>query len=380
MLKFLVSWLRWRARRARKSAFMPGGMRTLVAIELTRLGDFVTVLPALRGLRGSFPSARIHVVTSEAHAPLLALCGAGIDVIRVRKPNSLFGFLGALRKVRAISPDLVCSMGPSNRNAALALASGAPFIVGYLNGTDSLTPFLGVTPVECIGFSGGANVTFTSENIQDRPWKVLQSIGLRTPHHPFAGIPRWKPDDGRVLRLRSLGLNSHYVILHPFSGWEFRSWPLERFRSLAGRILQDLPHDVIFLCREDESDQLKPVQDAFTGRNRVLCFPSSDIADSAAMIYGADLFIGNDSGPLHLAALLGVPVVGLFGPALPEHTAPYAARSVFIYHRVACSPCTQTRCSVPGDSCMKRVTVEEVYDAASGLLARARADSVASHG
>lgn len=98
------------------------------------------------------------------------------------------------------------------------------------------------------------------------------------------------------------------------------------------------------------------------------------------MIQRADLFIGNDSGPLHLAALLGVPVVGLFGPATPEHTAPYAARGVFVYRKVPCSPCSQTLCTMPANSCMNRITVEEVYDAASGLLAQTRTDTVASHG
>ncbi len=380
MLKFLVSWLRWRARRAGKSTFLPAGVRTLVAVELTRLGDFVTILPSLRALRSSFPAARICVVTSEAHAPLLELCEPGIDVISIRKPKTIGGFLSALRAVREMSPDLVCSMGPANRNAALALASGAPFIVGYLNGTDSLTPFLGVTPVESIGFSGGTNVAFAGENIQDRPWKVLQSIGVRIPRDPLVNFPRWKPDDRRAALHRSLGLKRRYVVMHPFSGWEFRSWPLSQFRSLAGEILGQLPYDVVFLCSDREADQLEPLQNAFRGTERVVFVPSSDILDSAALIQQADLFIGNDSGPLHLAALLGVPVVGLFGPALPGHTAPYAARGVFIYRKVSCSPCTQTHCIMPGNSCMNRITVEEVYDAANGLLGEARAYTVASHG
>jgi ADP-heptose:LPS heptosyltransferase len=380
MLKFLVSWLRWRARRARKSAFLPAGVRTLVAVELTRLGDFVTIMPSLRALRGRFPAARICVVTSDAHAPLLSLCEAEIEVITVRKPKTLFAFLGALRVVRGLSPDLVCSMGPANRNAALALASGAPFIVGYLNGTDSLTPFLGVTPVESIGFSGGTNHAFAGENIQDRPWKVLQSLGVSIPRDPLANFPRWKPDERRLARHRSLGLKGQYVVIHPFSGWEFRSWPLTQFRSLAMKILGQLPSDVVFLCSDREADQLQSLRNAFKENERVVFVASADILDSAALIQRAGLFIGNDSGPLHLAALLGVPLVGLYGPALPGHTAPYAARGAFIYRKVTCSPCTQTHCIMPANSCMNRITVEEVFDAANGLLGEARAYTVASHG
>jgi ADP-heptose:LPS heptosyltransferase len=381
MLKVLVSWLRWRARRSQKSTFLPSGVRTLVAVELTRLGDFVTILPPLRALRKSFPAARIFVVTAEDHAPLLALCEEELHVISVRKPSSLIGFLRALRAVRATTPDLVCSMGPANRNAALALASGATFIVGYLNGTDSLTPFLGVTPVESIGFNGGGNVTFTSENIQDRPWKVFQSIGLNAPRDPLINFPRWNPDAARMARLLPLGLKRHYVVIHPFSGWEYRSWPLAQFRSLGEILLHRLPFDLVFICsgREDEV-MMKPLRIAFSGNERVVFAPSNDIMDSAAITRHAELFIGNDSGPLHLAALLGVPVLGLYGPAPPERTAPYSGRGMFLYRKVSCSPCTQTVCSMPENSCMNRITVEDVYDVASGLLGRFRADSVASHG
>lgn len=380
MLKILVSWLRWKGRRSGTTTFLPSGVHTIVAVELTRLGDFITILPAVRALRRNFPAARMYVVTTEAYAPLLELCDADIDVIRVRRSNSLPGFLRALRIVRKIQPSLVCSMGPSNRNAALALASGAPFIVGYLNGTDSLTPFLGITPVESIGFNGRANVTFTSENIQDRPWKVLQSIGLNIPRDPLLGFPPWKPDERRLAAIRSPGSNNRFIVMHPFSGWKYRSWPAGRFRILTERILRDLPQNVVFLCGEEEKVRLTYLREAFSGNARVSFFPSGDILDSAALIWSADLFIGNDSGPLHLASLLGVPAVGLFGPALPEHTAPFAARGRFLYGEVPCSPCTQTRCTMPSDSCMNRITVDDVYDAASELLGGSRTDTVAAHG
>jgi ADP-heptose:LPS heptosyltransferase len=168
--------------------------------------------------------------------------------------------------------------------------------------------------------------------------------------------------------------------MHPFSGWEFRSWPLSRFRSLAERMLGQFPSGVVFLCSDLEASRLKPLRDAFRGAERMVFAPSSDILDSAAVIQQADLFVGNDSGPLHLAALLGVPVVGLFGPALPGQTAPCAARGVFIYEKISCSPCTQTRCIIPASSCMSRITVEEVFDAANRLLGEARAYKVASDG
>jgi heptosyltransferase-2 len=119
---------------------------------------------------------------------------------------------------------------------------------------------------------------------------------------------------------------------------------------------------------------------AFRGEPRVRFFPSADILKTAALLRDADLFIGNDSGPLHLAALLEVPLIGLFGPASPELTAPLSARGSFLYHQVACSPCSQTVCIMPDNSCMRRITPEDVLTAVAEELERASGHRSARHG
>ena len=380
MLKILVSWLHWRARRARKPTILPQGVRTLAAVELTRLGDFISILSALRALREHFPASHIHVVTNIAHVPLLALCEGGIETIGVRRANSVIGLLDALRSLRRSKPELVFSMSPSNRNAALALASGAPFIAGYLRPAESMTPFLDVTPVESIGLSDTPRLTFSSESIHDRAWKVLETLGIHRLQDPPGLFRLWKPAPAVLERLRSIGVRKPYIVVHPFSGWEFRSWPLGEFAVLAEKILDKTEREVVFVCRSVEAAQLEPLQLHLEGRRGAHFFPSGDILDTAALIRDADLFIGNDSGPLHLAALLGVPVIGLFGPASPEHTAPRNAAGTFLYHKVSCSPCTQTRCTMPANSCMRRITVDEVSDAAMRLLGPSRTNAVASYG
>jgi len=359
---------------------LPHSVRTLAAIELTRLGDFISILPALKALRGRFPAAHIRVITSAAHAPLLALCDSGIEPVGVRRPGSMVGLLDALRSLRRSKADVVFSMSPSNRNAALALASGAPVIVGYLHGAESMTPFLEVTPVESIGLSEAPHLTFTSESINDRAWKVLETIGFARVQDPPGLFRSWKPVPEVLERLGSIGIRKPYIVVHPFSGWEFRSWPLGEFAKLAERILEKSERQIVFVCHSDEAAQLELLQRLLAGKRGAHFFPSTDILDSAALIRASDLFIGNDSGPLHLAALLGVPVIGLFGPASPEHTAPRNAQGTFLYKRVSCSPCTQTRCTMPVDSCMTRITVDEVCDAAIRQLGVPRTNAVASYG
>ncbi|MEW6511514.1 MAG: glycosyltransferase family 9 protein [Bacteroidota bacterium] len=362
MFRLLVSWLRWRALRARKSDFLVSGIRSLVIIELTRLGDFVTVLPVIRRFRQSFPGAVIHVVVERSYAPLVSLCEPGIDLIPVSESSSPLQFARTLRLVRRLRPDLACSMSPANRNAAMALASGAPFIVGYLNGTDSLTPFLGVSPVESIGIRERAGLHFGQENIQTRSWKVLHSLGFRESREATDAFETWKPAGHTIDQLHARGVvnGCPYIVVHPFSGWEYRSWPIDAFARFTESVLEEFGHDVVFVCHESERSQLDPLRELFHDSPRVRFFPSNDLIETAAVLRGADVFVGNDSGPLHLAALLGVPVIGLFGPASPALTAPLSARGTWIYRPVACSPCDQIRCVRPENPCMSLITPEVV--------------------
>jgi ADP-heptose:LPS heptosyltransferase len=96
---------------------------------------------------------------------------------------------------------------------------------------------------------------------------------------------------------------------------------------------------------------------------RIRFFPSEDLVTSAVVIAGARTFVGTDSGPLHLAALLGRKVVGLFGPSPPRLTAPGVEGGVFLYSSVACSPCSQRSCVAPDDWCMDRIQINGVFEA-----------------
>jgi ADP-heptose:LPS heptosyltransferase len=357
-------------------------VRTVVIVELTRLGDVITVLPVISEFRRKFPAARLRVVVDASYASLLAVCGPEVEVSAIRGSLTAPGFLRALRSVRAMKADLICSMSPSNRNSALALASGAQFIIGYLNGTDSLTPFLGFTPVESIGFRIGPDILFGGENIEGRSWKVLETLGKTKRVPALREFVSWRPEVRlqNDIHVDGIPLKAPFIVMHPFSGWEFRTWPIERFRELTRRLLDRLDFDIVFICHLSEREQLSPLEEAFRAESRVHFYPSEDVLLTAALLRGAALFVGNDSGPLHLAALLGIPIVGLYGPAAPSFTAPLSARGTFLYHPVGCSPCSQTTCVQPGDHCMKKIEVNEAFEAIALELKAARFNRTPMHG
>jgi ADP-heptose:LPS heptosyltransferase len=118
------------------------------------------------------------------------------------------------------------------------------------------------------------------------------------------------------------------------------------------------------LCEKGEEHQLEISRQRFAGNEKVHFVASDDLLDTSAILKEASLVLGNDSGPLHLASALGTRVLGLFGPSSPELTAPRNAEGVFLYKKVECSPCDQSRCARPDNSCMNLISADEVFQTA----------------
>ena len=115
-------------------------------------------------------------------------------------------------------------------------------------------------------------------------------------------------------------------MIHPFAGWEYRSWDLRRFGELGHSVISEFDIDVVFLSEEKDQASLQELQEQFRDQPRARFVSFLDLIEAAVLIQRSTVFVGNDSGPLHLAAALGRPFVGLFGPAPPELTGPNIAR------------------------------------------------------
>ncbi|MER3523698.1 MAG: hypothetical protein C4326_06410 [Ignavibacteria bacterium] len=334
-----------------------------MVVELTRLGDVITMMPALRLLVERFPQARFCIVVEDRYAAFLRDIRIPGEIVGIKRPETLVGFLRALKLVRTRRADLVLNMSPPKRNAAVALASGAPRIVGYLTYVDSLTPYLETTPIESFGCVLERPASYGRQNIEERSLAVCTAFGIDTQHarHDIALAPSQEERVRSVLIERGLLPQRRFIVIHPFSGWTYRSWPLERFMELVERMLAVLPdYDMLFVCEEAQAPSLAPVSERFANGATVRVFASSDLLQTAFLMKHAALVVANDSGPLHLAAALGTPVVGLFGPASPELTAPRTANGTFVYERVECSPCTQFTCVRPEQWCMRKIATHDV--------------------
>ncbi|HXF99971.1 MAG TPA: glycosyltransferase family 9 protein, partial [Bacteroidota bacterium] len=273
------------------------------------------------------------------------------------------GFLRAVRQVRGFKADLALSMSPPKRNTAVTLLSGARCKVGYLTYHDSVAPYLETTPIEAVGCEVSKQEVYGRDHIEERSLKICRALGVETRNVARALQIESSVHTAVCKKLVELGVlrTRPCIVLHPFSGWEFRSWPLERFVEVTNALLRRAPdYDIVLVCEKTEETRLAQVAERYRNSQRVRVFASEDLLMTSVLLREAALVVGNDSGPLHLAAALGTPVVGLFGPALPELTAPRSDRGVFHYRKVECSPCDQRVCVQPNRWCMSLISVDAV--------------------
>jgi ADP-heptose:LPS heptosyltransferase len=158
------------------------------------------------------------------------------------------------------------------------------------------------------------------------------------------------------------------VLLHPGAGWLFRRWPSERWSALIERLQQIPSLRLILIAGPGELQLTDEI-------NRTLTHPiethATTYKELLSLISQASLLICTDSGPMHAAALLNIPVLALFGPGESKVWRPLSHRSRFFHHieTYPCHPCTQITCVRPSDPCMTAIHVDEVVAAAHSILA-----------
>ncbi len=366
LLRTLVTILRATARMGRTMPF--AGIERILVVELTRLGDLLVTIPALYALHARFPDASIVLVADSRYTDLARWAAPFITTVAIGTPASVWPFLKGLREVRRQRFDLAMSISPARRNAAFVLASRSPRKVGYLTSRDSLTPYLDRTPVEAFGMRLDREEVYGRDHLEDRPAKVIAALGIPAARrNSTPRIPDHIAENIRA-RLREQGIppGTRYVAIQPFSGWTYRTWSAENFSAVASALRTELGLHVVFFAPHHEWGSLQDIQNDSDVKPALL--QTETVLEAAALIAGSVLYIGNDSGPLHLATLLGAPAIGLFGPAPPSLTGPSGERTISLYRQVECSPCDQRRCIRPDNSCRGLITPDQVLVAARQLV------------
>lgn len=333
----------------------PRNAPAILIVKLGALGDIVHALPALAALRSMWPDARIDWLVDAKHLALVELV-EGLDEIVPISVGKMRGPLGLRRTIghlRARHYDICLDLQGLVKSALLAVASGARRVVGFPR--DSLRePAARFLYRETGGRDEG--------HVIDKNLSLLDAIGVRdarnwTSHlkkaFPLRVVASPVPAVARSL----MGAHDGLVLMNPGAAWPNKRWPAERFAELARRLEARRALRSLVLWGPREESLAATIERLSHGAARMA--PATEVSDLVALARDATLMVSGDTGPLHLAAAVGAPVVGLYGPTDPTRNGPWHPSDVTLSRYADCQCRFKRRCT-SADWCLGGLTVDEV--------------------
>jgi len=338
------------------------------------MGDVLLSTPVIRSLRKSHPHAHITMVVNKGteeviqHNPDINKIIA-LDRERLKATNlwkRLQANVEYIREVRRHRYDLVLDLTGGDRSAILSLLTKAPIRLGLevKNPTFSIN-----SRFKNICYTATIKPKFKTLHAIDYHLSMIEFLGLEPvkdgleifiPQSDKAFVENW-------LRQQGIGSNISYVAIHPGARWWFKQWPLGKFAILADRIQSELGVPVVFIGGEKEIDDLNKIEEHME-TDAIMVKGKFSVLQIAALTDRAALFVGNDNGPMHIAAAVKTPVIALFGPSDPAVWGPWGDGHVVIQKEVPCCPCPHRGCKMGEKNCMELISVEEVFEKVSEKL------------
>jgi heptosyltransferase-3 len=337
----------------------------ILFLKLKHIGDVLLITPAIRALRQAWPGSAIAALVPRGTEDVLAGNPDLTAVLVQDREAGIGGIWRLIRTLRLYGPDLVLELGQGAREAVLGFLSGARWRVGF-------------SPKD----SGGWRRMLLTHSI---PWNgqqhvvesnldLVRALGIeaRTSRPLLTVQPEARARMTAVLRTAGMSPGTPLVVVHPVSRWLFKAWPevscaealahLVKARGVAVAVTSGPGEREVAAARRILARAAVPVID-LVGR--------TTLAELAAVLERAQLFIGVDSAPMHMAAALSVPVVALFGPSGEHNWRPWGEGHVVVSSPLLCRPCGADGClGTKQSDCLEAITAQAVLDAAEPVLRR----------
>jgi ADP-heptose:LPS heptosyltransferase len=357
----------------------------ILLIRLRLIGDVVFTTPAIRALYEAFPGVRLTYLVERTAAPVVLGNSLLHEVIVVERRRGLARVADDVRlaaRLRRARFDVAVDFHGGPRAAWLAWTSGAAVRVGYrIAGRTWMYTHVVDRPSE-----------LRPRHSVENQWDLLAALGpalARRPDRRANPVEMAEADSvshaiDRRLDAAGVGPEAELIVIHVSAGNPFRRWPAEAFVELLVGLSFAAPNRRIILSagpseaaavagiRRTAAERLGPA-----GASALVPFGEIGIDELKTLVVRAALFIGGDTGPLHVAATTATPIVGIYGPTLVERSAPWRDPALVTESVQAgplpCRPCDQRRC-LPGDfRCLTWIPPAAVLAAAERALARRRA-------
>ncbi len=329
--------------------------RKILVINLKYIGDTLWMCPFIRNLKLNLPDAIITALVNKGGEAFLELMPelSGVIVLdrkEMKGRRNISNFMRFLMKVRREKFDTVFVLSNSDRATIISFVSGARTRIGFRS--DSWWRPLLLTE----RFSWDRTIAEKNPHVIDYNLRALTDAGLKIFD---AGLTIDVPEvaiEAISQRFDAVKIRDRKaIIVHPGARVELRQWGSERFAEVINAVSEDYR---VFLVGGPGDERV--IEDVLKRLERKPDIVSNSLSllEFAALCKFGDLFVGNDSAPIHIAAAVGTFVIGIYGPNLSKYCAPWTRRkALFDFSSLPCRPCRQDRCTHEEErACLKEVT------------------------
>jgi heptosyltransferase-1 len=326
-----------------------------LVVRLTALGDILHTVPAVAALRAAHAGARIDWVVERKWAPVLEGSPAIDDVIPFDR-RSVWGAVECVQHLRENQYTCAIDFQGLYKSSILAGLSSAGRRIGFDRGW---------AREEGAAMFYTERVIPTGRHVAELNYSLAERAGASRPARPE--YPLRVPAGGAAsirARLHDLGISGEYIVVGPGGSWRAKCWPAERFGEFCREFEKKNGMPLFVIHGPGEKSVAEEVARAAAPARPVVIAPT--IEELMGLLAHARCVIAADSGPLHLAAALGTPVVGLYGPTDPARNGPFVPGAVIV-HKALREEISYKRRS-DHSAAMLRITVEDVLAATDTLL------------
>jgi heptosyltransferase-1 len=324
--------------------------RRYLVVRLTALGDILHTVPAVAALRSARPGAKIDWVVERKWAPVLE-GSAAIDEVIPFDRRSIWGAVECIQRLRENRYDCAIDFQGLYKSSLLAAFSGAARRIGFERAW---------AREEGASMFYTERVVPTGRHVSELNYSLAEQAGALRPAAP--DYPLRVPAGGAAsirARLHELGVSGEYIVVGPAASWRAKCWPPDRFGELCRELEAKHGKRVIVIHGPGEKSVAEEVMRAAAPAHPIVVAPT--IEELMGLLAHARFVVAVDSGPLHLAAALATPVIGLYGPTDPARNGPFVPGAITVDKALPEEISYKRRAQY--SPAMLRITVEDVLAA-----------------
>jgi lipopolysaccharide heptosyltransferase I len=332
----------------------------ILLIKPSSLGDIVHTFPVVSAIKTQWPGSHITWVVKRQWADLVERA-EGIDRVWPVE-MTVKSWIREGRALRAQRFDLAIDLQGLFRSGILARFSGAPTRIGFANGREGSPWF----------YTQRVPVLSPDIHAVDRYLSVAVALGASLPDNPRFEFRLLEEDMATVrdlCRRRGFSVDKPWIAMNIGARWPTKRWPLASFAAVVDQLHETHRDPVVMIGGADERAYTNKLR-ALTDRPFIDLSGDIPLGYLPALLSKATAMITNDSGPMHIAAALGVPVIAIFGPTSAARTGPYGDGHQVLSSRIPCSPCFSRICRHdPELECLHLIKPTQVADVVRPLFA-----------